>query len=216
MTGRLTYTKASPGRRLLYLMETGLNWVDRYGYGAIFVLLVLGIVGLPISDETLLLFVGYLSSKGTLQLEPAMVTAFLGSATGISVSYAIGRYLGLPALMKFGHLIHVRPEHLAETQRWVERWGKYSLLVAYFVPGVRHLAVVVLGASLLPPVIFARFAYVGALVWSTIFIGLGYLVGEEWNQVSPLLHRAATVVTLLILLLLGIGLALLLMRRDLK
>jgi membrane protein DedA with SNARE-associated domain len=197
-------------------METGLHWIDRYGYGAIFVLLVLGIVGLPISDETLLMFVGYLSFKGTLQLEPAVATAFLGSATGISLSYAIGRYIGLPALIKFGHLIHLRPRHLAETQRWVERWGKYSLIVAYFIPGVRHLAAVVLGASLLPPTVFARFAYTGALVWSTSFIGLGYLAGEEWNQLSPFLHRTVTLVTLLVLSLLAISLALFLIRRNLK
>jgi undecaprenyl-diphosphatase len=75
---------------------------------------------------------------------------------------------------------------------------------------------VVLGASLLPFLVFAKFAYVGALVWSTIFISLGYLVGEEWNQVSPLPHRTATVMTLLILLLIGIGFALVLMRRNLQ
>jgi membrane protein DedA with SNARE-associated domain len=195
-------------------METGMHWIDRYGYGAIFALMMLGIVGLPISDETILIFVGYLSFKGTLQLEPAMAIAFLGSASGISLSYAIGRFIGLPAFLKFGHLIHLRPEHLAETQRWVERWGKYSLLVAYFIPGIRHLAAVVLGASLLPPTVFARFAYTGALVWSTSFIGLGYLVGEEWNQLSPLLHRTVTVVALLVLCMLAITLALFLIRRT--
>ncbi len=195
-------------------METGLHWIDRYGYGAIFALLMLGIVGLPVSDETILIFVGYLSFKGTLQLEPAVATAFLGSASGISLSYAIGRFIGLPALLKFGRLIRLRPEHLAETQRWVERWGKYSLLVAYFIPGIRHLAAVILGASLLPPTVFARFAYTGALVWSASFIGLGYLAGEEWTQLSPLLHRTVTVVILLVLCMLAIALALFLMRRT--
>ena len=194
-------------------METGLHWIDRYGYGAIFALLMLGIVGLPVSDETILIFVGYLSFKGTLQLEPAVASAFLGSAAGISLSYAIGRFIGLPALLKFGHLIRLRPEHLVETQRWVDRWGKYSLLVAYFIPGVRHFAAVILGASLLPPTVFARFAYAGALVWTTSFIGLGYLAGEEWTQLSPLLHRTVTVVLLLVLCMLVIALAMILMRR---
>jgi membrane protein DedA with SNARE-associated domain len=195
-------------------METGLHWIDRYGYGAIFALMVLGIVGLPISDETVLVFVGYLSFKGTLQLEPAMATAFLGSASGISLSYAIGRYIGLPALLKFGHLIHLRPEHLDESQRWVERWGKYSLLVAYFIPGIRHLAALILGASLLPPTVFARFAYTGALVWTASFIGLGYLAGDEWTRLSPLLHRTETVVILLVLCMLAIALVVFLMRRT--
>lgn len=195
-------------------METGLQWIDRYGYGAIFALMMLGIVGLPVSDETILIFVGYLCFKGTLQLEPAMVTAFLGSASGISLSYAIGRFIGLPALLKFGHLIGLRPEHLTETQRWVERWGKYSLLVAYFIPGIRHLAAVILGAALLPPTVFARFAYMGALVWSAGFIGLGYLAGDEWTRLSPLLHRTGTVVLLLVLCMLAITLVLFLMRRT--
>jgi membrane protein DedA with SNARE-associated domain len=195
-------------------METGLHWIDRYGYGAIFALMVLGIVGLPISDETVLVFVGYLSFKGTLQLEPAMATAFLGSASGISLSYAIGRYIGLPALLKFGHLIHLRPEHLNGAQRWVEQWGKYSLLVAYFIPGIRHLAAVILGASLLPPTVFARFAYTGALVWTASFIGLGYLAGDEWTRLSPLLHRTETVVILLVLCMLAIALVVFLMRRT--
>jgi membrane protein DedA with SNARE-associated domain len=195
-------------------METGLHWIDRYGYGAIFALMVLGIVGLPISDETVLVFVGYLSFKGTLQLEPAMATAFLGSASGISLSYAIGRFIGLPALLKFGHLIHLRPEHLNGAQRWVEQWGKYSLLVAYFIPGIRHLAAVILGASLLPPTVFARFAYTGALVWTASFIGLGYLAGDEWTRLSPLLHRTETVVILLVLCMLAIALVVFLMRRT--
>jgi membrane protein DedA with SNARE-associated domain len=195
-------------------METGLHWIDRYGYGAIFALMVLGIVGLPISDETVLVFVGYLSFKGTLQLEPAMATAFLGSASGISLSYAIGRFIGLPALLKFGHLIHLRPEHLNGAQRWVEQWGKYSLLVAYFIPGIRHLAAVILGASLLPPTVFARFAYTGALVWTASFIGLGYLAGDEWTRLSPLMHRTETVVILLVLCMLAIALVVFLVRRT--
>jgi len=59
-------------------MESGIQWIARHGYPALFVLLMLGIVGLPVPDETLLTFVGYLSFKGTLRLEPAVATAFLG------------------------------------------------------------------------------------------------------------------------------------------
>jgi len=195
-------------------MEAGFDWIGRYRYGAIFTLLMLGIVGLPVSDESLLIFVGYLSFKGTLQLEPAVATAFLGSATGISLSYALGRFVGLPALLKFGYLFHLRPDHLVRAQQWVERWGKYSLVVAYFIPGFRHLGALILGAALLPPTVFARFAYTGALIWSTSFIGIGYIGGEEWNQLSPLAHRTLVLVTLLVLLTLAIGVAWWLMRRS--
>lgn len=197
-------------------MEVGFDWISRYRYGAIFALLMLGIVGLPVSDETLLVFVGYLSFKGTLQLEPAVATAFLGSASGISISYMLGRFVGLPALTKFGYLFHLRPDHLVLAQRWVERWGKYSLLVIYFIPGFRHLGALILGAALLPPTVFARFAYTGALIWSSSFIGIGYFMGEEWNRLSPFHHRTLIVAPLLVLFALAIGATWFLVRRALR
>ena len=90
-------------------MDLGFEWIARYGYGAIFVLLLLGIVGLPVPDETLLLLVGYLSFTGDLRLEPALVTAFLGSACGVSVSYALGRLVGIHAVDKLATRLHIPP-----------------------------------------------------------------------------------------------------------
>ena len=190
-------------------MDWGFEWIARYGYWAIFILLLLGIVGIPVPDETLLLLVGYLSFTGDLRLEPALVTAFLGSACGVSVSYALGRFVGIHAVDQLANRLHISPVHMALTHRWVARWGKYVLLVAYFIPGVRHLAALVMGASLLPPLVFARFAYTGALVWSGTFIGLGYVGGEEWRQLSPGLHRTvviSAVVAVLALAILFVGL----------
>lgn len=192
-------------------MDLGVDWIGRYGYLAIFVLLLLGIVGLPVPDETLLLFAGYLSFKGELRLGPALATALLGSACGISLSYAIGRFVGPYALVRVVSRIHVTPERLALTSRWVERWGRYVLLGAYFIPGVRHLAALIFGASLLPLSVFVRFAYTGALLWSSTFIGLGYATGEEWRHLSFAFHR--TVVLIATLIVLTIAIILIVVRR---
>lgn len=185
-------------------MDWGFEWIARYGYWAIFILLLLGIVGLPVPDETLLLLVGYLSFTGDLRLEPALVSAFLGSACGVSVSYALGRFVGIHAVDKLANRLHISPAHMALTYRWVARWGKYVLLIAYFIPGVRHLAALVMGATLLPPLVFARFAYTGALVWSGTFIGLGYVGGEEWRHLSPGLHRPVVISAVIVVLAIAI------------
>ena len=179
-------------------MDTGFEWITRYGYAGIFLLLMLGIVGLPVPDETLLTFVGYLSFKGDLALIPSVAAAFLGSAAGISLSYGIGRVAGPRALTKVGPLLHLSVEHIQKGQAWVQRWGKYALLMAYFVPGVRHLVALLAGASDLPLRIFAPFAYCGALLWSTTFIAIGYILGEEWHRQSPLVHRAVVIVALIV------------------
>ena len=66
-------------------MESLLDWISHYGYAGLFVLLVLGIVGLPVPDETLLVFSGYLISQA--KLHPALTwLAGVGAACAASPS----------------------------------------------------------------------------------------------------------------------------------
>src|SRR5882672_3710500 len=65
------------------------EWISAYRYLEVFVLLMLGIVGLPIPDETLLVFTGYLIFRGKLHPTGVFVAAFSGSASGISISYLL-------------------------------------------------------------------------------------------------------------------------------
>lgn len=156
---------------------------------------MLGIVGLPIPDETLLVFAGYLSFKGDLSAPIAIGAATLGSACGITLSYAIGHLLGPRVESTLGPWLHLREERYHAAQHWVGRWGRYTLLITYFVPGLRHLGAIVVGASGLHYPAFATFAYAGAFLWSSTFVTLGYVLGEEWVNFSQLLHRTFTWIT---------------------
>jgi membrane protein DedA with SNARE-associated domain len=169
-------------------VETVFQWVSQYGYAGIFAALVLGIVGLPVPDETLLTFAGYLVYRGHLQLAPTLATAFLGSACGISVSYALGYTTGYYLIRKHGSKLHITQESVDRVHRWFTHLGSWTLTFGYYVPGVRHLTAMVAGASKLEYPRFALFAYAGALVWSASFILTGYLVGERWHHVSGQMH----------------------------
>jgi membrane protein DedA with SNARE-associated domain len=179
-------------------METVFGWVAHYGYVGIFGLLMLGIVGLPVPDETLLMFAGYLIFKHELEPLPAFAAGFLGSICGVTVSYALGRLLGLYLVARLGRVLHLEPAHLDRVRAWYERKGKYGLVIGYFIPGIRHLAAYVAGSSGLPLPVFAIFAYLGGLLWSGSFISIGYVLGDEWEQMSASIHRY---------LLLGAGIA---------
>src|SRR5437899_12887454 len=159
-----------------------LQWMAQHRYACIFSLLVFVIVGLPVPDEWLLTFSGYLVFKRTLSFIPTFVAAFFGSACGITVSYALGRIFDTYVLVKYGSYIHITPERLARVHSWFERRGRWTLLVGYFIPGVRHLTGYVAGASELSFSNFALFAYTGAFCWAAIFITLGYILGGEWNR----------------------------------
>jgi membrane protein DedA with SNARE-associated domain len=170
-------------------MESVFGWMAHYGYVGIFGLLMLGIVGLPIPDETLLVFTGYLIFKHELEPLPAFLSGFFGSICGISVDYALGRTLGQYLISRFGRFLHLESKSLDQVRSWYERKGKYGLIIGYFIPGIRHLGAYVAGSSRLPVPVFATFAYLGGLLWSSSFITIGYLLGDEWEQMSAAIHR---------------------------
>ena len=160
------------------------SWVSHHGYFAIAGLLVLGIAGVPVPDETLLAFAGYLVWRGRLSLAPTILAAFVGSACGISVSYLLGRTAGAYLLRRFGTRLHATPERMERVHGWFERYGRWTLSLGYFVPGVRHLTALSAGMSRLDLPSFALFAYAGALVWTSTFIVLGRLLGASWKRLE--------------------------------
>lgn len=169
-------------------METAFHLVSQYGHVAIFCLLVLGIVGLPVPDETLLTFAGYLVFKKHFTYFPTVLVAFAGSIIGISISYIIGRTGGLYVIHKYGPYVHLSPERLDRVHRWFERMGRWALFVGYFMPGIRHFTAIVAGASELDIRVFALFAYSGGFVWVLSFVSLGYLLGEQWSRIDTEVH----------------------------
>lgn len=176
-------------------MEMILQWVTHYGYAAIFSLLVLGIVGLPVPDEWLLTFAGYLVYSKKLSFFPALGSACLGSMCGITVSYIIGRSLGLFLLHRYGWIFHITPERMNRVHSWFDRYGTWTLLVGYYIPGVRHVTAIVAGTSELSLLHFSVFAYAGAVIWSATFIGLGYFFGDQYAQVLEQVNRHTKIVS---------------------
>jgi membrane protein DedA with SNARE-associated domain len=186
------------------LENTVLQWVATYGYFAIFSLLVLGIVGLPVPDEFLLASCGFLVYQGHLQLIPTLASAFAGSVSGITCSYIIGRTVGWSFLhSRFGRMLHIRDSQIARVHDWFNRMGHWALMIGYFIPGVRHFTAVVAGTSKLEYRGFALYAYSGAAVWVSIFIFIGYHFGEHFKQILALveanLKLASIVLAVLIL-----------------
>jgi membrane protein DedA with SNARE-associated domain len=181
-------------------MDTLLIWISHYGYFGIFSLLVLGIVGLPIPDETLLTLSGFLIYKGTLHWIPTFIAAYLGSITGISISYAIGSTFGHHIILKYGHYVHINEERLQKAQNWFEKIGLWALLFGYFIPGVRHVVAILAGTSELQLWEFALFAYTGGLIWTATFISIGYFFGDKWSIVLDTVNHHIIIVSIVTLI----------------
>jgi membrane protein DedA with SNARE-associated domain len=167
-----------------------LQWVAHYGYFAIYTLLVLGIIGLPVPDEFLLAGCGFLVFQGHLRLVPAFASALAGSMSGITGSYIIGRTLGWKFLhSRLGRLLRIKDEHIRRVHDWFDRIGHWALLVGYFIPGVRHFTAIVAGTSKIEVRSFALFAYTGALFWVSTFLFIGYHFGQRWPEILALVEH---------------------------
>lgn len=169
------------------------HWVAHYGGFALFALLVLGIVGLPVPDETLLVLSGYLIFRGTLNPVGTWLGAVLGSICGITCSYLIGRTVGVGFIhSRFGKWLHITEARIQKIHDWFYHLGHWTLFLGYFVPGVRHFTAIVAGTSCLEYRPFSLFAYSGACVWVTCFMALGYFLGDNWERVFGVIHRNLT------------------------
>ena len=165
------------------------HWISAYGYFGIFFLLMLGIVGLPVPDETLLVFSGYLVFRGRLHPLATLIASFLGSSAGISISYLLGRLLGLQIVYRYGQYIGITKEQLGIVHDWFKSIGLWTLVIGYFIPGVRHFTAVAAGVSGLEVIPFTISAYSGALIWVSTFLSLGYFFGDDWTFVLTKIHE---------------------------
>ncbi|HVV67451.1 MAG TPA: DedA family protein [Gammaproteobacteria bacterium] len=182
-------------------------WITQYGSFALFVLLAVGIFALPIPDETLMVFAGFLVAHGKLEPIPTLIAACAGACSGITVSYVLGRTAGTYLLKKYGHWIRITEAKMQRVHDWFERIGRFALLIGYFIPGVRHLTGYAAGISELEYSKFALFSYSGACIWVVCFLSLGYFLGNRWVTIIDHLDQRwyqLILIALGIVLLLGI------------
>lgn len=166
-----------------YLHDSFVSWLLEYGSLALFFLLALGIVALPIPDETLMVISGVLIHQGNMSPIPTLIAAYLGTICGITLSYLIGRTAGHFVIKRYGKWIGINDQNLKKAHDWYEYLGKWTLTFGYFVPGVRHVTGIIAGMTELEYPKFALFAYTGAILWATTFLSIGYYFGPYWTHI---------------------------------
>ncbi len=192
---RLQGGSPAPQARRAPAARTKLQHLDQflaaYGYFAIFGLLMLGIVGPFIPDDTILVLSGIAIHRGQLHMGTTIAVAYAGSLCGITISYALGRSGAVYVLERFGPVRCWIERHLPQVQRWFDRYGKWTLFFGYFIAGVRHFTALAAGMSRVKPGTFALYAFPGGLVWVASFISIGYFLGVEWEQIRQRFNRGA-------------------------
>lgn len=179
--------------------------IGHWGYPAIFVVVVLGNVGIPIPEESILILAGYLVWRRQLKINLVLVVGVLSACMGDNVGYYVGRRYGRVAIEQYGKWLFVTSQRFQSMQRFMTRYGAVSVFMARFVPGFRFIAGPVAGTAGLPYGSFFFANLLGATIYVPLTVGLGYAMGLGFEDYIERLERAVGKIEHLVLLGTGAG-----------
>ncbi|OPA81252.1 alkaline phosphatase [Paenibacillus selenitireducens] len=169
-------------------MDQILHWIGDYGYAALFFALWLGIVGMPIPDEVIVMTGGAVSHSGLLHAMPAFFITYLGVITGLSIGYIVGRRIGSPILDRLRQKKELR-RYIDQAERLISKYGTAALMMSYFIPGVRHIVPYLVGVNRMPYRKYVVYSSTAGLLWTGIFFSIGQFASHYIQNVSHMIQQ---------------------------
>jgi membrane protein DedA with SNARE-associated domain len=139
----------------------------------------------PIPSEIVLSMAGYLASEGRVNVVLVWIAATAGSVIGALALYWLGYALGEDRLKRWlDHIPLVDPDDLNRADRWFEKHEKGAVLFGRCAPVVRSLVSIPAGANHMRIGLFTLLTTLGSGVWNMIFVGGGYALGSNFQQLG--------------------------------
>ena len=183
--------------------------IATYGYLAVFVLMLAESACIPVPSELIMTFGGALAAgavPGTsLNLAGVILAGTAGNVAGSYVAWAAGRYLGLPALNRWGRLVRLREHDLDRAMAWFGRHGGKAVLIGRVLPVIRTFISLPAGIARMPPVRFGVYTTIGCIPWTAALAGAGYAIGANWQQIPNAFHTVTYIIAAIVIIALVIG-----------
>jgi membrane protein DedA with SNARE-associated domain len=139
----------------------------------------------PLPSEVILPLAGFTASLGTFSLVWVIVATTLGSLLGALVLYGLGRTVGHARLRAIAERLPLMDgDDVDRTVAWFHRHGSAAVFFGRFLPLFRSLISIPAGVERMNVVKFALLTTAGSLIWNTVFVLAGYLLGQNWHLVE--------------------------------
>ncbi len=166
------------------------EWLKNWGYLGIFICVFVGNLGIPVPEETVMLVAGFLAGRSILDLRLVYLVVVLSAVSGDCCGFVIGRHGGQRVIVRLAgrfDTIRIRYERL---QLFFHTHGTKAVFMARFIAGVRFMAGPMAGAAGMPFLRFLGWNVLGAIIWCTLVVTIGYLVGDELHRFAAYAHWA--------------------------
>ncbi|HUI92610.1 MAG TPA: DedA family protein [Chitinivibrionales bacterium] len=173
--------------------------IDASGYPGVFLLMTMESMVLPVPSEAVMPFAGFHVATGRFSMAAVIIASTLGSIAGSLLSYAIGRYGGMPFVNKWGKYLLLNRHDLEITESFFKKRGPLTVLVCRFIPVVRHLISIPAGTGRMHFVTFIIYTILGAGIWNAFLTYCGLYLKQNWEVVMKYSHIVDVVVVVLLL-----------------
>lgn len=191
--------------------------IIRYGYLAVFLLMVAESACIPVPSEVTMLLGGALAGGAVagahLNLVAVVVAGVLGNLVGSYIAWAVGRYGGDAAWLRWGRYVGLRQGDIDVAQRWFDRHGNAAVFFSRLLPVVRTFISLPAGFARMPPVRFGLYTVAGCIPWTLGLAVAGYAVGANWQHIAGGFHSATVVIAVIVVVAVLAGVAVYVVRR---
>ncbi|WP_106396318.1 DedA family protein [Actinocorallia populi] len=139
----------------------------------------------PIPSELILPLAGFTVSRGEMNLVAVLVCTTLGSVLGALALYGVGALLGRERTLALAaRLPLVKLDDITKTEAWFLKHGRKTVFFGRMIPIFRSMISIPAGVERMPLGVFTLLTTAGSLIWNTLFVMSGYLLGENWELVE--------------------------------
>jgi membrane protein DedA with SNARE-associated domain len=158
------------------------------GYFGLVILMALESMIAPIPSEAVMPFAGFNIVEGHFTWFGVIFFSTLGSIIGSLISYYLGYWGGRPLVLKVGKYFLLDKSHLETTEKYFTKRGEITILIARFIPVVRHLISIPAGLAKMNIWKFIIYTVIGAACWNTILTIAGFYLKENWESLMKYSH----------------------------
>jgi membrane protein DedA with SNARE-associated domain len=170
-------------------------FLERNGEAVIFASVFAQQIGVPLPAIPVLLGAGAMAGAGKLDVWVVVALSLAASLPGDLLWYYLGRKRGRRVLATLCRMSLEPDSCVRRTESFFTKHGPASLIVARFVPGLSTVATPLAGVFHVGLARFLAYNLAGAVVWTVAYVGLGYALSDQLEQVAGSVERLGTLVT---------------------
>jgi membrane-associated protein len=155
-----------------------------YGYPIIGLSVFISSIGIPLPTIVIVLSAGALAALGDLNIIILFFIVTICGVLGDVIDYWLGAKVGYPILYRITTRTDLANKEFEKIQKYFFRWSGITIfLTRWLFSLLESLTNILAGMTKYSFRKFLFFDILGQIVYSVIFLGLGYLFSSEWQNI---------------------------------